>query len=70
MDLSGTIKAFQEEGLNIVDEKQLEEVARWSLADFGAYEEDGYVSSSAPVIICGCGRSGTTLTRVILDTHS
>ncbi|MFT5525471.1 MAG: hypothetical protein ACI9HK_003439, partial [Pirellulaceae bacterium] len=29
-----------------------------------------YVSESAPIIIGGCGRSGTTLLRVILDTHS
>jgi protein-tyrosine sulfotransferase len=29
-----------------------------------------YVSDSAPIIIGGCGRSGTTLLRVILDTHS
>ena len=28
-----------------------------------------YVSDHAPVIVGGCGRSGTTLIRVILDTH-
>jgi hypothetical protein len=32
--------------------------------------EDRYVSEAAPIIIAGCGRSGTTLLRVILDTHS
>jgi hypothetical protein len=28
-----------------------------------------YTSASAPVLVGGCGRSGTTLMRVILDTH-
>jgi hypothetical protein len=28
-----------------------------------------YVSTAAPVVVGGCGRSGTTLMRVILDTH-
>ena len=30
----------------------------------------GYVSDTAPVIVGGCGRSGTTLMRTILDTHT
>ena len=32
------------------------------------YDGD-YVSSESPIIIGGCARSGTTLLRVILDTH-
>jgi hypothetical protein len=28
-----------------------------------------YVSSATPIVIGGCGRSGTTLMRVIFDTH-
>jgi hypothetical protein len=28
-----------------------------------------YVSAASPVVVGGCGRSGTTLMRVILDTH-
>lgn len=35
---------------------------RWNRGD--------YVSRETPIIIGGCGRSGTTLMRVILDSHS
>jgi len=35
---------------------------RWNRGD--------HVSGEAPIIIGGCGRSGTTLMRVILDSHS
>lgn len=35
---------------------------RWNRGD--------HVSSETPIIIGGCGRSGTTLMRVILDSHS
>ena len=35
---------------------------RWNRGD--------YVSKETPIIIGGCGRSGTTLMRVILDSHS
>lgn len=31
--------------------------------------DTGYVSDAAPIIIGGCGRSGTTLMRVMLDSH-
>ena len=29
----------------------------------------GYISTSKPILIGGCGRSGTTLMRVMLDSH-
>jgi hypothetical protein len=29
----------------------------------------GYVSALAPIVLGGCGRSGTTLLRMILDSH-
>jgi hypothetical protein len=34
----------------------------------GWYRND-YVSGESPVIIGGCARSGTTLMRVMIDTH-
>jgi Sulfotransferase family len=54
----------------IVDDAQLDELKRWQLLDFVSEpEDDAYVSDSSLVIVCGCGRSGTTLTRVMLDSH-
>lgn len=32
--------------------------------------DSGYVSGASPVVIGGCGRSGTTLMRVMLDSHA
>lgn len=31
--------------------------------------DSSYVSNDAPIIVGGCGRSGTTLMRVMLDSH-
>ena len=53
----------------IVDDAQIEELRRWQLLDFVAEPEDDYISDSPIVTVCGCGRSGTTLTRVMLDSH-
>lgn len=53
----------------IVDEQQTEELRRWSLLDFCAEDKESFVSDRRLVVVCGCGRSGTTLVRVILDTH-
>lgn len=53
----------------IVDAGQLEELRRWQLLDFVFEPDDAYVSDSPIVTVCGCGRSGTTLTRVMLDSH-
>jgi hypothetical protein len=33
------------------------------------WRKSGYTSAASPVIVGGCGRSGTTLLRVILDSH-
>ena len=33
------------------------------------WREKPYLSAAAPILIGGCGRSGTTLLRVILDSH-
>lgn len=35
-----------------------------------AWRDVAYVSDASPIIVGGCPRSGTTLVRVILDTHS
>jgi len=67
------ITAFKREGLSIVDQEQIAELKRWSLDDFKAphdFIQDKHVSQNPVISVCGGGRSGTTLTRVILDTHS
>lgn len=53
----------------LIDDDQLVELRRWRLLDFVDEDRDGYVSQAPLVVVCGCGRSGTTLTRVILDSH-
>lgn len=40
-----------------------------SKAHFVKWRHSAHVSDSAPIIVGGCPRSGTTLLRVILDTH-
>ena len=53
----------------VVDNHQIEELKRWQLLDFVPEPEEDYVFEAPIVIVCGCGRSGTTLTRVMLDSH-
>jgi hypothetical protein len=55
-----------------MDKIQLDELARWKNQDFLIPEDQNssYRSLSKIVIIGGCGRSGTTLLRVMLDSHS
>jgi ornithine cyclodeaminase/alanine dehydrogenase-like protein (mu-crystallin family) len=53
----------------LVDDGQIAELKRWQLLDFVPEPDDAYVSDSSIVTVCGCGRSGTTLTRVMLDSH-
>jgi ornithine cyclodeaminase/alanine dehydrogenase-like protein (mu-crystallin family)/DNA-binding response OmpR family regulator len=61
------LNAFREG--EIVDRQQVEELMRWRLLDF-INEPDSSERSDRPfVTVCGCGRSGTTLARVILDSH-
>ncbi len=65
--------AFQSEGLTIIDEEQIDELMRWKLEDFSTphdFETDDYTSDLSVVSVCGAGRTGTTLTRVMLDTHT
>jgi hypothetical protein len=53
----------------IVDAGHLQELERWQQLDFCHEPEDDFASDTPIVVVCGCDRSGTTLARVILDTH-
>jgi hypothetical protein len=44
-------------------------VGAWNRIFYPAWYHGDYVSQESPIIIGGCARSGTTLLRVILDTH-
>jgi protein-tyrosine sulfotransferase len=48
------------------------ELRRWKNLDWEPtpFDESAYSSDSPIVVIGGCGRSGTTLLRVMLDSHS
>jgi hypothetical protein len=54
------------------DPDQQRELDRWRCKDFSKRYEDtsDFVSHKALFVVCGCGRSGTSLLRVMLDTHS
>lgn len=54
------------------DPDQQKELDRWKCKDFNKRYEDtsDFVSSKRIFVICGCARSGTSLLRVMLDTHS
>lgn len=39
------------------------------MSNADSFDTTSYVSCDAPIIIGGCGRSGTTLLRVMLDSH-
>jgi ornithine cyclodeaminase len=60
------------EAVRELESNRLAELDKWKLLDFNydINKVDFYKSDNKIVIICGCGRSGTTLLRVILDTHS
>lgn len=52
---------------------QQKELRRWKNLDWlKKFKDDDidFVSKEKIVIICGCGRSGSTILRVMLDTHS
>jgi len=55
-----------------LDNVQQAELSRWENADWDPNQEDtsDFTSSTNLIAIGGCGRSGTTLMRVMLDTHS
>lgn len=56
---------------SITDPEQQAEIDRWSNKDWELPEvTDSDISQSPIIAIGGCGRSGTTLMRVMLDTHS
>jgi hypothetical protein len=42
----------------------------WRSVGVRRWRRGSYASTARPIIVGGCGRSGTTLMRVILDTHS
>jgi protein-tyrosine sulfotransferase len=42
----------------------------WRNVRVRRWRKPGYMSAASPVIVGGCGRSGTTLLRVILDSHA
>lgn len=54
------------------DPDQQKELDRWQCKDFQERYDDNsdFVSNKRIFVICGCGRSGTSLLRVMLDTHS
>ncbi len=41
----------------------------WQRARLKRWWKASYVSEASPIVIGGCGRSGTTLLRVMLDSH-
>jgi hypothetical protein len=43
--------------------------AAWGFLQARRWRRPAYTSAASPIIIGGCGRSGTTLMRVIMDTH-
>ena len=59
MSLESILSSFRPG--EIVDDAQIE-LKRWQLLDFVPEPDDPYVSDSSTVTVCGCGRSGTTLT--------
>ena len=55
-----------------LDDVQREELRRWRNEDWDLQHDDDpdCTSDTSLIAIGGCGRSGTTLMRVMLDTHS
>jgi len=58
--------------MNSISDIKTNELQKWQLADFVESERHIWpIKSHRKIwIICGCGRSWTTVTRVILDSHS
>jgi hypothetical protein len=55
--------------VNLIKRARKAGASAWRNHKVRRWRRPAYTSSASPVIVGGCGRSGTTLMRVILDTH-
>jgi len=55
--------------MRIIRKAQKAGRSAWRAVQSHYWRRPLYTSSASPIIVGGCGRSGTTLMRVILDTH-
>jgi protein-tyrosine sulfotransferase len=55
--------------MSIIRKAQKAGRSAWRAVQSRYWRRPPYTSSASPIIVGGCGRSGTTLMRVILDTH-
>jgi len=57
------------QGLHVITRAKSRGVAMWREAALRQWRMGAYTSEASPVVVGGCPRSGTTLLRVLLDTH-
>ena len=55
--------------MNVARKARKAGVAAWRNLRARRWRRGAYTSAADPIIVGGCGRSGTTLMRMILDTH-